>query len=138
MELRHGYTLSDLHQMTVAACRADRLLAMPYYHRRDIAWSAIALALFEAEHWPRRESLIQAGWQAIYRHIRDGLRERGYQDGIEWASGAPTMPRFVRFWGAGVTGSHEGGGGGRGAVGEGIDWESGVEGKRGDLRGRRL
>lgn len=107
MELRHGYTLSDLHQMTAAAVKADRLLAMDYRQRWDIAWSAIATALYEAEHWPRREFLVQEGWKAIYRHIRDGLRQRGYSDEREWSSADPTMPRFVQFWGAGVTPSHE-------------------------------
>lgn len=107
MELRHGYTLSDLHQMTAAAVKADRLLAMDYRQRWDIAYSAITLALFEAEHWPRRESLIQAGWKAIYRHVRDGLRERGYADDRDWSSADPTMPRFVQFWGPRVVASHE-------------------------------
>lgn len=107
MELRHGYTLADLHQMTVAAVKADRLLAMGYSERWDIAWEAIVLELFEAEHWPRRESLVQAGWKAIYRHIRDGLRQRGWSDDRDWSSADPTMPRFVQFWGSGVTPSHE-------------------------------
>lgn len=106
-EVRHGYTLHDIDQMTRAAIVADRLRAMPIEHRRDIAWEAIVLALFEAEHPPHRGSLIQEGWKAIYRHVRDGIRQRGYSDDRDWSSDEPNRPRFLMFWGSGVTPSHE-------------------------------
>lgn len=96
-DLTHGYTLHDLHQLTRAAVLADRSGAMPYPDRWDTAWSAIATALYEAEYWPRRSTLIQAGWTAIYRDVRDGYRHAGYRD-RDWYSGYATAPRFVQFW----------------------------------------
>lgn len=106
--LCHGYTLDDLHAMTRSSVAADRLMAAPACQRYDTAWAAIAEHLVAANDRPERRELIQVGWQAIYREVRDGLRQRGHRDGErEWVSGQPTMPRFVQFWGAGVTPSHE-------------------------------
>lgn len=96
-ELRHGYTLADLNQMTRAAVMADRSGATPYPDRWDTAWSAIAIALYEAEHWPRRSTLIQAGWTAIYREVRDSRRHHGYRD-REHDSGLGSAPMFARYW----------------------------------------
>jgi hypothetical protein len=94
--------------MTAAALVADRLLAMDWTERRDIAWSAIAEHLCAATEPPHRQELIRVGWQAIYQVIRDGQRQRGYSEGYDgYSSSTPTMPRFVQFWGPGVTHSHE-------------------------------
>lgn len=97
IELCHGYTLRDLHQMTAAALRADRSMAMDYTDRRDVAWSAIAEALYAAPDPPQRQELIRAGWQAIYAEVRDGYRMHGYR-GREWGDGYATAPRFVAYW----------------------------------------
>jgi DNA-directed RNA polymerase specialized sigma24 family protein len=105
--VRHGITLADLDGMARAAVVADRLLAMPSDERYAIAWSAIAEAVCAAETTPDRRWLVQTGWQAIARHVRDGLRQRGYADGERWSSEQPTMARFVRFWGRGVAPSPE-------------------------------
>jgi hypothetical protein len=108
LPVRHGYTIRDLHRITAAALAADRLLAMDWYERRDIAWSAIAEHLCAAPEPPHRQELVRVGWQAIYQVVRDSHRQRGYTDGCDdYASSAPTMPRFVRFWGPNVTPSHE-------------------------------
>lgn len=110
MEVRHGYTLAELDGLARYAVAADRLMAMSATERFDIAWSAIALRLCEDETAPSRSELVQAGWQAIARHVRDGLRQRGYRDGTrDWSSAQPTMPRFVQFWGSPVTPSPEDG-----------------------------
>jgi hypothetical protein len=114
----HGYTLADLDQLTRGALKADRLVALDYADRRDIACSAIAEHLCAAEEAPSRIELIQVGWQAIARTVRDGYRARGYQDGDYGLDGAPSMPRFMRFWGSGVTSSHEDGVVERVAVGQ--------------------
>lgn len=99
LPVRHGYTVGDLHEITAAALTADRLMAMDYTERRDIAWSAIAEHLCSADEQPDRQQLVRVGWQAIYRHVRDGLRQRGYADGErDWTSGEPTMPRFALYW----------------------------------------
>lgn len=106
--LRHGYTLADLDELTTAALRHDRSLAMNYRDRRDIAWSAIAEALYAAEVWPRRESLVQVGWQAIYAEVRKSRQEHGYR-GREWDAGHGSAPHFAAYWflQATVTRSHE-------------------------------
>jgi DNA-directed RNA polymerase specialized sigma24 family protein len=106
LEVKYGYTLRDLQQMTAAALLADRSMAMDYTERRDIAWSAIAEALCEAPHWPKRSELIQAGWQAIYRAVREEYRQHGYADRA-WGAGHASAPRFVKFWYSGPTPSHE-------------------------------
>lgn len=108
MHIRHGYTLNDLDRLTKMALGADRLLAMGYTERHDIAWSAIAEALCAASEPPHYQELVRIGWQAIYRHVRDGLRQRGYADGErDWSSDEPTRPRFVAYWGSRVEPSHE-------------------------------
>lgn len=108
MHVRHGYTLDDLDRMTRMALGADRLMAMSFDERRDIAWSAIAEALCVADEPPHYQELVRVGWQAIYRHVRDGLRQRGYADGDrDWSSDEPTRPRFVAYWGSRVEPSHE-------------------------------
>lgn len=106
-ELRHGYTLRDLHQMTAAAVRADRSMAMDYADRRDIAWSAIAEHLYAADDPPARHELIRVGWQAIYAEVRAGYRHHGYADRA-WDAGRASAPRFAMYWVGGVTTpSHE-------------------------------
>lgn len=97
VELRHGYTLRDLHQMTAAALRADRSGAMDYTTRRDVAWSAIAEALYAADEPPHRQELIRVGWQAIYAEVRDRYRHHGYQDRDGFA-GHGTAPNFAAYW----------------------------------------
>ncbi len=99
-ELVHGYTLLDLEKMTRAACVADRTLAMDYHTKRDIAYSAITLALYEAERPPERGRLIRAGWQAIYREVRDTRRQRGYRDASysTYDVRDDLRPRVIMYW----------------------------------------
>jgi hypothetical protein len=106
LEVKYGYTLRDLDQMTHAAMKADRSMAMDYTDRRDIAWSAIAEELCAAPHWPKRSALIQAGWQAIYRAVREEYRQHGYAHRA-WDAGHATASRFVQFWFSPVRPSHE-------------------------------
>ena len=106
MEVKYGYTLRDLDQMTHAATLADRSLAMDYTERRDIAWSAIAEALCAAPHWPKRSTLIQAGWQAIYAAVREEYRQHGRADRSGYAELA-TAPNFVKYWAPRATQSPE-------------------------------
>lgn len=106
LEIRHGYALDDLEQMTRTAIVADRSMAMDFQDRHDIAWSAIAEALWTAETPPHRQELVRAGWQAIYRAVRENYRQHGYADRTSW-SGHASAPQFVKYWYAPVTGSHE-------------------------------
>lgn len=92
-DIAHGYTLADLDRMARAACAADRSLAGDMTTRYDTAWSAIATALCEAETWPRPETLIRAGWQAIYAEIRAMQHTYGYS---EYVGGFG--PRAAAYW----------------------------------------
>lgn len=105
-EIRYGYTLRDLHQLTAAAVKADRSMAMDYSDRWDIAWSTIAEHLCAAPHWPNRQDLIRAGWQGIYAAVREEYRQHGYADRTSH-TGHASAPRFVRYWYNPVQPSHE-------------------------------
>jgi hypothetical protein len=97
IDLRHGYTLRDVYQLTRAAVLADRSGAMPYRDRWDTAWSAVVTALYEADEPPQRSALIRQGWYAIYAEVRDGRRHAGYRD-REFDAGHASAPGFVQFW----------------------------------------
>lgn len=109
MEVKHGYTLRDLDQMTRAAVIADRSMAADIDTRKGIAWSAIAEHLVTSEEPPHRQELIRVGWQAIYREVRTTYRERGYPD-TAWADYEyEPRPRFAQYWRDFLaTPSHEG------------------------------
>lgn len=92
-EIAHGYTLADLNRLAAKACAADRSLAGDMTTRYDTAWSAIALALVEAERWPRPESLVRAGWQAIYAEIRAMQHTYGYSEHTR-----DLGPRACAYW----------------------------------------
>jgi hypothetical protein len=93
----HGYTLADLDCMARQACTYDRSHASDADTRYQVAWSAIAEALIAAPHWPRRESLVQIGWQAIYREVREMQHTFGCR-GDTANRGVASTPRFVQYW----------------------------------------
>lgn len=108
LEVKHGYTLRDLDQMTRAAVIADRSMAADIDTRKDTAWSAIAEHLCAAEDPPARQELIRVGWQAIYREVRTAYRQRGRPDNA-WEDYEPVVtPRFALYWAdSGIAPSHE-------------------------------
>lgn len=106
IEIRHGYTPHDLEQMARAATNADRSAALDRHDRHDIAWSAIAEALWTAEAPPARRDLIAAGWKAIYRAVQQEYRHHGYAGRQGW-SGPRSAPRFVAYWAPSAVTSHE-------------------------------
>lgn len=106
IEVKHGYTLHDLDQMTRAAVIADRSMASDIQDRKDAAWSAIAEHLCEAEEAPTRQELIRVGWQAIYKEIRGGYQEYGYA-ARAWDAGHASAPRFVQYWYSPVQAGHD-------------------------------
>lgn len=105
--LRYGFTLNDLHRITKTAMSADRSMAMDWRDRYDIAWSAVAEALYTADAAPTWQQLVQEGWQAIYADVRDTYRHHGYRDRAA-AGQHGSAPRFAAYWwGRTVVGSHE-------------------------------
>lgn len=98
-EIRFGYTLADLDAMARAACRADRSLASDADTRYQVAWSAIAIAIVEAPHRPRRDALVRVGWQAIYDEIRQMRHTLGMaRDSSDSAFGMVAGHRAQSFW----------------------------------------
>ncbi|GGP55615.1 sigma-70 family RNA polymerase sigma factor [Streptomyces abikoensis] len=97
LEVRHGYTLIDLHRFAASAVAADRSLASNAHLRYDIAWSAIAEALIEAGEPPSPQELVRVGWQAIYADVKQGWQLYGVaRSSGERAVGS--APRFVTYW----------------------------------------
>jgi hypothetical protein len=92
-DIAHGYTLTDIDRMARQACAADRSLAGDMTTRYDTAWSAIAVALVEAQRWPRPEALVRAGWQAIYAEIRAMRHTYGYSEHT-----GDLGPRAAAYW----------------------------------------
>lgn len=108
-EVKHGYTLLDLEQMTRAAVIADRSMASNIEDRKDAAWSAIAEHLCLSEEPPTRQELIRIGWQAIYREARTAFRDRGRPDKAWSSDEYESRPRFAQYWrDMQVMPSHEG------------------------------
>lgn len=100
VELRHGYTLDDVHAMAKLAVHTAGVMAADWYERYDIAWSAIAEELYAAPHWPRRSSLVQAGQLAIKASVDEYRQAYGYYrrktDGA--VHGLGSSPTFRMFW----------------------------------------
>lgn len=107
MHLRHGYTLTDLHRLARISANANRVMAADHRDLIDTAWSAIAEAIYSAEHWPVEHDLLAVGKAAIWGIVRDHRSTYGYR-GREWDAGLGSAPRFCAYWlGAGVTPSPE-------------------------------
>lgn len=97
IEVRHGFTMQDLHTMAAQACRADRSLASDADTRYNTAWSAIAEHLCAAEEPPDRHELVQVGWQGIYREVREMRVMFGFKD-RDGTTEVASAPRFVQYW----------------------------------------
>jgi hypothetical protein len=99
-ELRHGYTLADLHGLARLAVHTAGTMASDWHDRYETAWSAIAEHLYTAEHWPPRHDLVRAGQLAIYAVVDDERQAYGYYrrktDGAE--HGAFSSPAFRTYW----------------------------------------
>jgi hypothetical protein len=100
VELRHGYTLADLHAIARLAVHSAGAMATNWHERYDTAWSAIAEHLYAAEHWPPRHDLVRAGQLAIYAVVDDDRQAYGYYrrktDGGQ--HGAFSSPAFRTYW----------------------------------------
>lgn len=97
LQVRHGFTMRDLDAMAKQACRADRSLASDADTRYNVAWSAIALALCEAEEAPEWHDLVTIGWQAIYREVKEMRGLFGFKD-RDGTTAVATAPRYVQYW----------------------------------------
>lgn len=113
MELRHGYSLADLHAITRLAVHVAGPAAGDWHERYDIAWSAVAEHLYAAETWPSRSDLVRAGQLGLYTYVDEHRQAYGYYrrktDGAQHGIGS--SPAFQSYWwdlcGAGVARSPE-------------------------------
>jgi hypothetical protein len=96
-ELRHGYTLANLDQLTRLAVGRCGPMASDYCDRRDIVWSAIAEALYSATTPPHPSDLIRAGQRALWDSVTANLRHDGYA-GHQVGSGPGSGRAFQVFW----------------------------------------
>ena len=96
-DLRQGYTLTDLHQMTRLAVHTARAGEGDWRDRYDTAWSAIAEALYSREHPAERHLLVAAGRKAVHRSADRYCQAHGYFR-HKTASGAASSPAFRTYW----------------------------------------
>ena len=103
-EVRHGYTLADLHQLAKVSVNVAYGQSMDYRDRYDAAWHAIAELLCSADQPPTRLELKNAGVRAVDRIVENDQRHRGFNRRDPEAG----LPRFERYWALGrVTPSPE-------------------------------
>lgn len=104
-ELRHGYTLADLHGLARLAVHTAGTMASNWHDRYDTAWSAVAEHLYAAEHWPPRHDLVRAGQLAIYRTVTDDRHHHGYykHKTVGAAAGSCSSPAFRTYWADWIT-----------------------------------
>lgn len=98
--LAHGYTLADLHALARLAVHTAGARASDWHDRYETAWSAIAEAMYAAEHWPARYDLVRAGQLAIYAAVDETRQAYGFYrrktDGA--AHGVASSPKFRAYW----------------------------------------
>jgi hypothetical protein len=99
-ELRHGYTLADLHNLARRAVAAAGPMASDAADRYAEARSVIAVALYEADRQPSEHDLVRAGRDAIWALMTAVRHHHGYyQDTVNGGFGpAGSGPRFQMYW----------------------------------------
>lgn len=92
--LRFGYNLADLDRLTRMSIARVYGLTIDARTRYEIAWSAIAEHLYDADAAPTPGALVVAGQNAVSGHLEDEMRHHGYDHN----RGGGTKPRFAAFW----------------------------------------
>lgn len=77
VEVRHGFTMVDILRLAGRAAVASRWKFIEFHHRRDVAWSAIAEALYGREAAPSAYELFGIGGWAIRAYAVDLGPTRG-------------------------------------------------------------
>ncbi len=93
--LRHGYLLSDLHEIARTAALTAWAKGSDFADRCEVAWSGVVEHLYSAPEAPARHDLMRAGWDAVSRYVSGELHHHGRpRDGSFHTTGA----RFQAFW----------------------------------------
>ncbi|TDC77501.1 hypothetical protein [Streptomyces hainanensis] len=90
--LAHGYTGRDVARIASFAVRQARSELFDSGQQYDVAWSAIAEALWNCTEPPDAKTLYRAGIRAIHDEGRSLARGRGV-----WQKDAP-IKRFDTYW----------------------------------------
>jgi DNA-binding CsgD family transcriptional regulator len=96
--LPHGYTMIDLHKMTLGAIVEARWRVTPFDERYEVARFAIIERLYdENEPAPQWRDLVRTGKRAIKRFVDDEFCEHG-QDLKSLVLSDVSRPRFCTYW----------------------------------------
>lgn len=99
-EVRHGYTLADIHNIASAAVGANFGMAADRTDLYEAAWGAIVEALLIVSHWPTPHDLAIAGRKGIWELARSNRSAYGYVRD-DFTSEIGSGPRFARYWSPG-------------------------------------
>lgn len=91
--LRHGYNLADLNRLTRMSIARVYGLSLDYRTRYELAWSAIAEALYAAEAAPEPNDLVLAGQAVVSASLYDEMHHHGYDHN----RGGGPMPKFAAY-----------------------------------------
>lgn len=95
--IAHGYTLADIHTLSVYAVRTDHWRAdLEFSDRVAGAWSAIATTLCGSDTPPHRNELIRVAREASSDVIDQNMRHRGIDK--RGATFGESRVNFERFW----------------------------------------
>jgi hypothetical protein len=111
IELRHGYTLDDLRRLAGGVVKYSWSTHGDQVERLEVAWSAIAEALYATETAPARRDLFQAGMDAMGRYDADDRHHHGVaSSGPHAYTGFASAAGFQAYWCLAMTShSHEDG-----------------------------
>jgi predicted DNA-binding protein (UPF0251 family) len=98
--LWHGYTYTDLDEITRAALTRDRW-HHGYHDRYEAAWHAIAEHLATATVRPTGYELIGVGMHASDAQVHDEMRTHGRDP----QAAGRAMPRWHQYWNPAAAGS---------------------------------
>src|SRR5690606_8654666 len=92
--LRYGYNLADIDRL--ARMALSRTVGNPLDHRTryEVAWSAIAEALYAASEPPTPSDLIYAAQRELGRHTRQEMRHHGHHH----RDPGQTMRGYAAYW----------------------------------------
>jgi DNA-binding protein Fis len=98
ISLPHGYTLADLHKITLCAIMQARWRLTPFDERYEVARFAVIERLYDtSEAVPQWHDLVNTGKRAIMRYLDDYFCEHG-QDLKNIVLSDISRPRFCMYW----------------------------------------
>lgn len=94
-ELRFGYNLADLDVLARKAIwRPWAASTLPLDEQHQIAWSAIAQALYAADERPEPIALVRAAEAELSKTIYDGWHHYGW----DYNTHRGLMARYIAYW----------------------------------------